>query len=129
MELISLIWPGNFIISIVAANENTTFAITDTKLYVPVVTLSTENNSKLLQQLKSGFKLTVNLNKYPPKTETLNVPNPYLDYLIEPSFQGLNRLLFLPCNAFGNRTGHSRYYLPTEKVEDYNVMMHRRKIF
>ena len=40
------------------------FAITDTKLYVPVVTLSTQDNAKLLQQLKSGFKRTINWNKY-----------------------------------------------------------------
>ena len=41
-----------------------TFAITDTTLYVPVVTLSTQDNAKLLQQLKSGFKRTINWNKY-----------------------------------------------------------------
>ena len=40
------------------------FAITDTKLYVPVVTLSTQDNAKLFQQLKSGFKRTINWNKY-----------------------------------------------------------------
>ena len=40
------------------------FAITETKLYVPVVTLSTQDNAKLLQQLKSGFKRTINWNKY-----------------------------------------------------------------
>ena len=41
-----------------------TFSITDTKLYVPIVTLSTEDNAKLLLQLKSGFKLTINWNEY-----------------------------------------------------------------
>ena len=41
-------------------NQNATFAITDTKLYVPVVTLSTQENTKLLQQLKSGFKRVIN---------------------------------------------------------------------
>ena len=40
------------------------FQITDTKLYVPVVTLSKENDKKHLEQLKSGFKRTVNWNKY-----------------------------------------------------------------
>ena len=44
--------------------KTTTFAITDTKLYFPVVTLSTQNNAKLLQQLKSGFRRTINWNKY-----------------------------------------------------------------
>ena len=45
-------------------NQGATFSITDTKLYVPVVTLQTEHNAKLLQQLKSGFKRTINWNKY-----------------------------------------------------------------
>ena len=45
----------------------TTFAIADTKVYVPVVILSTQDNVKLLQQLKSGFKGTINLNKYQSK--------------------------------------------------------------
>ena len=40
------------------------FAITEIKLYVPVVTLSTQDNAKLFQQLKSGFKRTINWNKY-----------------------------------------------------------------
>ena len=48
------------------------FAITDTKHYVPVVTLSAHNNEKLLQQLRTGFKRTINWNKYPsdPTTQT-----------------------------------------------------------
>ena len=46
------------------ANQCTTFSITDTKLYVTVVTLSTHGNAKLLEQLKSGFKRTINWNKY-----------------------------------------------------------------
>ena len=48
-----------------------TFEITDTKLYVPVVTLSTKENAKLLQQLKSGFKRVINWNKYLSKPELL----------------------------------------------------------
>ena len=71
-----------------------TFEITDTKVYVPVVTLSTKENAKLLQQLKSGFKRVINWNKYLSKPELLR-RNPILNYLIEPSFQGVNRFLFL----------------------------------
>ena len=51
---------ANCVISKVTANQVTTFAITDTKFYVLVVTLSTQDNAKLLQQLKSGFKRTIN---------------------------------------------------------------------
>ena len=58
------------------------FKITDTKLYVPVVTSSTQDNAELLEQLKSGFKKTINWNKYQSKTTT-QAQKQYLDYLIE----------------------------------------------
>ena len=74
-------------------NQNATLAITDTKLYVPIVTLSTQENTKFLQQLKSGFKRVINWNKYLLKPELLT-QNPNLNHLVEPSFQGVNRLLF-----------------------------------
>ena len=70
------------------------FAITETKFYVPLVTLSTQDNAKLLQQLKSGFKRTINWNKYESSIMTI-VLNIYLNRLINPRFQGLNRLFVL----------------------------------
>ena len=88
-----------------------TFEITDTKLYVHVVPLSTQDNSKLLQQLKSGFKRTVNWNKYLSKPELLK-RNPNLNRLVEPSFQGVNRLFVLAFENDKQRTSHSGYYLP-----------------
>ena len=57
-----LTWSSTRVIS--SATGETKFAITETKLYVPVVTLSTQDNAKLLQRLKSGFKRTINWNKY-----------------------------------------------------------------
>ena len=71
-----------------------TFEITDTKLYVPLVTLSTQDNSKLLQQLKSGCKRNVIWNKYLSKPELLR-RDPNLNHLVEPSFKGVNRLFVL----------------------------------
>ena len=71
--------------------ETITFAITDAKLYVHIITLLTQDNAKLLEQLKSGFKTTINWNKYQSKV-TIQAPNPYLDYLTDPIFQGVNRL-------------------------------------
>ena len=60
-----LTWSGNCVISSrTTANQPTKFAITDAKLYVPVVFLSTDDNAKLLQQFKSGFKCTINWNNY-----------------------------------------------------------------
>ena len=76
------------------ANQGATFSITDTKLYVPVVTLPTQDNVKLLEQLKSGFTRTINWNKYQEKVSKERV-NQYFDLLIEPSFQGINRLFVL----------------------------------
>ena len=70
-----VIWSANCVIS---DNRPTTFAITDTKLYVPVVALSTQDNTKLLQQWKSGFKRTINWNKYQSKIST-EIPNGYFD--------------------------------------------------
>ena len=69
--------------------------MTSAKLYVPVVTLSTQDNAKLLQQLKSGFKRTINWNKYQSKTHSYITRNRYLDKLVSPSFQGVNRLSFI----------------------------------
>ena len=70
---------------------NATFKITDTKLYVPVVTLSKENDIKLLEQLKTGFKRTIKWNKY--RSEMTNqTKNNNLNYLIDPTFTKVNRL-------------------------------------
>ena len=65
--------------------------ITDTKLLVPVVTLSTQDNAKLLQQIKSDFRRTTNWNKYQSDPKTY-AQNRYLNHLVIPSFQGVNRL-------------------------------------
>ena len=59
------------IVSAINANQAATFEITDTKLYVPVVTLSTQENTKFFQQLNSGFKRVINWNKYLSKPELL----------------------------------------------------------
>ena len=65
--------------------QKLTLTINDNKKYVPVVTLSTQDNVKLLEQLKSGSKRTINWNKYHPKV-TVQQQNQYLDFLINPSF-------------------------------------------
>ena len=105
-----------------------TFAITETKLYVPVVTLSTEDNAKLFQQVKSGFKRTINWNKYKSSIKT-NAQNRYLNHLLDPSFQGVNRLFVLSFENEDDRTSHSTYYLPKVEIKDYNVMIDGRNFF
>ena len=79
-------WSANcVIIYINVANQVPTFAITKTNLYVPVVTLSIQDNEKLLPQLKSGFKRKISWNKYLAKPELL-AQNAKLNYLTKPSF-------------------------------------------
>ena len=104
------------------------FKITDTSLYVPIVTLSTKDNEKLLQQLGSGFKRVIDWNKYLSRPE-LFPQNPNLNYLIEPSFQGVNRLFVLAFENDEQRTVHSGYYLPNVETKDYNVMINEENIF
>ena len=104
------------------------FAITDTKLYVPVITLSTQDNTKLLQQLKLGFKRVVNWNKYLSKQELL-AQNPNLNHLVESNFQGVNRLFVLAFQNETQRTSHSGYYLPNVEIKNYNVMINGENFF
>ena len=76
--------------------SSTKFRIAETKLYVPVVTLSTQDNKKLLEQLKSGFKRTINWNRYNfGKTQA---QNEYLAFWIDWSFQRVNGLFVLSYN-------------------------------
>ena len=110
------------IVSTNNANQNATFTITNTRLYVPVVTISTQKNAKLLQQLKSGFKRVINWNKYLSKPELL-AQNPNLNHLVEPSFQEVNRLFVLPFENDAQITSAKRYYLPTVEIKDSNVLV------
>ena len=78
----------------IVAPSGATFKITDTKLYVPVVTLSKENDTKRLEQLKLGFKRTIKLNKYRSQI-TIQSQNNNLNYLIDSTFTNFNRLFVL----------------------------------
>ena len=106
------------------------FAITETKLYVSVVTLSTQDNAKLLQQLQLefDFKRTINWNKYESSVKTF-AKNTYLNYLINPSIEGVNRLFVLSFENEDQIKSHSTYYLPKIEIKDYNVMIYCRNFF
>ena len=104
-----LTWSSTRVIS--SATGETKFAITETKLYVLVVTLSTQDNAKLLQQLKSGFKRTINWNKY-QSDPTIFIQNQYLNHLVDPSFERVNRCFVLSFENENGGTSHSEYYLP-----------------
>ena len=97
-----LTWSPTCVISS-AAGEIKFNKITETKFYVSVVT---QDNAKLLQQLKSGFKRTISWNKYESNIKTFE-QNTYLNHLINPNFQGVNRLFVLPSENENDRKSHS----------------------
>ena len=106
-------------------NQVPTFTITETNLCVPVVTLSTQDNSKLWPQLKNCFKRTIASNKYLAKPELL-AQNANL---IEPSFQAINRLFVLAFENDVKRPSNKRDYIPNVEIKDYNVMIDGKNFF
>ena len=123
---LELTWSKDCVITTFTVEEK--FQITETNLYVPVVILLTQDNAKLLQQLKSGFKRIINWNKYESDPKTF-AQNRYLNHLINPSFQGVNRLFVLSFENEDDRTSHSTYYLPKVEIKDYNVIIDGRNVF
>ena len=110
---LDLNWSENCVkVATNVADQDTKFSITDIKPYVPVVTLLAQDNAKLIEKLKPGFKIKINRNKYQPKVSTER-QNQYLDFLINPDFQGVNRILVSPFENEAQRTSYKRYYLLT----------------
>ena len=81
-----------------------------------------------MKQLESGFKKTINWYKYQSKLEQLP-QNRYLNYLIDPSFQGVNRLFVLSFENEDDRNVHIKYYIPNVEIKHYNVIVDGRKLF
>ena len=111
--------------------ENATFQITDTKLYVPVVTLSKENDTKLLEQLKLGFKRTIKWKKYRLRM-TIQPKNRNLNYLVNPIFTNVNRLFVLSFprnNNTDNRYSYSNYYVLKVEINDFNILIDGKSFF
>ena len=112
------------------------FKITDTKLYVPVVTLSKENDIKLLEQLKTGFKRTIKWNKYRSQM-SIQPQNNNLNYLIDPTFTNTNKLFVLSFQIITGennttkdyRDSFSQYYVPNVEIKDFNVLIDGKSFF
>ena len=108
-----------------------TFEITDTKLYVPVVTLSKENDTKLLEQLKLWFERTMKWNNYRSQM-TIQAKNNNLNYLTDPTFTNFNRLFILPftrTDACNYRNFFSHYYVPDAEIKYFNVLIDGKSFF
>ena len=110
------------------APTGATLSITDCKLYVPVVTLSKDDEIKLLTNLKSGFKRKIIWNKYISQMTTEEANN-NLNILIDPTFTNVNRLFVLAHRTADDRQSFSQFYLPNVMVKDYNVIIDKLAFF
>ena len=109
------------------------FIINDTKLYVPVVTLSKEDNKDFIEQQNKGFQRSIYWNEYKTKELTENADDNVFKYInLDPSSQGVNRLFVMAYNrADGHptRNGQQKYYLPRISLNKYNVIIDGRNFY
>ena len=110
------------------APTGATLAINNCKLYIPVVTLSKDDEIKLLTNLKSGFTREIIWNKYRSQMSTEAINN-NSNILIDPSFTNVNRLFVLAYQATANRQSFSQFYLPKVMIEDFNVIIDKLAFF
>ena len=121
---LSLSWNPNCVLSNLVGNS--AFTKTDAKLYVPIVTLSAEDNAKLSKLLSEGFKRPVYWNKYKIMPNKTYDENDTIRELFDSSYQGVKRLFVIAYRDHGgaNRVthdSHRRYFLPRIKTESYNI--------
>ena len=119
----------------IVAPSGVTFKIKDKKLYIPVVTLSKENDIKLLEQLKTGFKRTIKWNKYRSQMSIQNNNN-NLNYLTDPTFTNVNRLFVLSFERIEEnnvkkdyRDFYSHYYVPKVQMKYFTFLIDGKSFF
>ena len=109
------------------------FIINDTKMYVPVVTLSKEDNKDFIEQQNKGFQRSIYWNEYKTKEQTENADANSLKYIsLDPSFQGVNRLFIMAYNRVDGqptRNGQRKYYLPRIDLNKYNAIIDGRNFY
>ena len=109
------------------------FIINDKKLYVPIVTLSKEDNKDFIEQQNKGFQRSIYWNEYKTKEINENADANVFKYInLDPSFQGVNRLFVMAYNRANNqptRNGQQKYYLPRIDLEKYNVIIDGRNFY
>ena len=109
-----------------AAPTGATLAINDCKLYIPIVTLSKDDEIKLLTNLKSGFTREVIWNKYRSQMSTEAINN---NILIDPTFTNVNRLFVLAYRNAEDRQSFPQFYLPRVMIKDFNVIIDKLAFF
>ena len=97
-------------------------------MYFPVFTLATEDDNNFLEQLKSGFKRAIKWNKYRSEMTNQTKTN-NLNYLIDPTFNKVNRLFVLSFENEEDRTSFSKYYVPKVEIKDFNVLIDGKSFF
>ena len=125
---LSLKWTENCILS--SEGTAVTFKITDAKLYVPVVTLKTEDNTKLSKLLSEGFKRPIYWNKY--KIIFKNYNDEYIRERLDASFQGVNRLFVLAyanSDNITNENSYRKYFLPRLEIKNYYIEIDGRNVY
>ena len=126
-------WNKNCVMSAIA---DTIFKITSTKLYVPIITLSSKGNVKLVKLLEEGFKRPVYRNEYQTKIEARDLENNnFTRFPLDASFQGVRRLFVLAFDNTDNgakkieRNSHTKYFLPRVHITNYNVLIDGRDFY
>ena len=118
-----------------SAGDSAKFAITDAKLHVPIVTLSTKDSANLAKQLNEGFKRSVYWNSY--ETKPAKVIEQGKNMLLNASFQGVKRLFVLAYFiAAGNNAyqgagikDNKKYFLPRGEIKNHNVLIDGRNFY
>ena len=128
---LNLTWKKECVLS--TDDGNAVFIINDTKLYIPVVTLSKEDNKDFIEQQNKGFQRSIYWNEYKTKEVNEDADANVFKYInLDPSFQGVNRLFVMAYNRANGqptRHGQQKYYLPRIDLEKYNVIIDGRNFY
>ena len=128
---LNLTWKKECVLSTDAGDA--VFIINDTKMYVPLVTLSKEDNKDFIEQQNKGFQRSIYWNEYKTKETNENADANVFKYInLDPSFQGVNRLFVMAYNRANSqptRNGQRKYYLPRIDLEKYNVIIDGRNFY
>ena len=128
---LNLTWKKECVLSTDAGNA--VFIINDTKMYVPVVTLSKEDNKDFIEQQNKGFQRSIYWNEYKTKEINENADANVFKYInLDPSFQGVNRLFVTAYNRVDgqpNRDDQRKYYLSRIDLNKYNVIIDGRNFY
>ena len=122
---LNLTWKKECVLSTV--DGDAVFFINDTKLYVPVVTLSKEDNKDFIGQQNKDFQRSIYWNEHKTKEQNEDAANDVFKYInLDPAFQGVNRLFVMAYLRGGNnpdRNNRRKYYLPRSNLNKYNVII------